>query len=89
MAGTLAILLLLAATFSANHSLHRLLHQDGGSTHLCLACSLVHGQLDIVDAGIAAAAVVFSLFLGLRLVSTPVVPLGDYRLYPSRAPPSR
>jgi hypothetical protein len=85
----LAILLLLAATFSANPSLHRLLHQDGAASHLCLACSMVNGQLDLTEAGSIAAFLVLGLMIGLRLVGTPDLPHADYRLSPSRAPPSR
>jgi hypothetical protein len=89
LAGLLAILLLLAATFSANPSLHRLLHQDGAASHLCLACSMVNGQLDLTEAGSIAAFLVLGLMIGLRLVGTPDLPHADYRLSPSRAPPSR
>ena len=89
LAGLLAVLLLLAATLSANHSLHRLLHQDGASTHLCLACSMVHGQLDWAEAGLTSAIFIFALLIGLRLVGAPDLPHTDYRLSPSRAPPSR
>jgi hypothetical protein len=89
MAALLALLLLSAATISADRSLHQLLHGDSSASHFCLVCSFSTGQLDLAETGQILAVFVFSLVLGIRLVPAPVLQSFDYRLSPSRAPPPR
>jgi hypothetical protein len=86
----LAGLLLLAATFSVNHSLHRTLHQGDSTTHpFCLLCSLAQGHVEAAQAGPLLAALLFCL--AFVLLSSHVSPRVrfDYRLSLSRAPPRR
>jgi len=88
LSGLLALLLLVATAFSASHTLHQLLHQDGvGSSHLCLACSFAKGQLSAAAVAVISAVMAFCCLWGVGLVSTSPFPGFDYRTSPSRAPP--
>ena len=88
LGGLLAVLLLVATTLSVNHALHQSLHQDGaGSGHLCLACSLVKGQVSLAAVALFVAVLVFCCLWGVRPVGVSLSPGRDYRVSPSRAPP--
>src|ERR1017187_4227600 len=85
----LALLFLVASAFSVSPSLHQLLHHnDAGSGQICLACSLAHGQVSTAEVAVVALALIFSLICGALLPHTPALLSFDYRLSPSRAPPS-
>ncbi len=88
LAATLALLLLAVATLSASQVLHSALHSDGGvNTHFCLACSLVKGQLDAVEA-VIAIVLVLAVSLSAFFPETGLaLPDPAYFLSPSRAPP--
>jgi hypothetical protein len=89
LAGLLASLLLLVGTISVSASLHQSLHNDNSAnSHLCLFCSFVKGEIDV--AGVpSSAAVPGALHLcGVLLANQSSFPIIDYRLAPSRAPPS-
>jgi hypothetical protein len=88
LAGLLALLLLAAATVSANHALHHFLHQDGGvNQHLCLVCSFAKGQVSAAEATLVAAALIVGFSFDLCRANILVLPAVDFRLSPSRAPP--
>jgi flagellin-like protein len=88
LSGVLAVLLMVAMTFSVSHTLHQFLHRDGaGNDHFCLACSLVKGQVSAAAVALVSAVLVLSCFWVICLVhSTPFCGF-DYRTSPSRAPP--
>ena len=88
LAGLLALIVLVATTFSVSHALHQTLHPNApAGNHFCLVCSLVKGQVNAADVSAAlllfTAVLVFS-FPALELVIQSAV---DRRLNPSRAPP--
>jgi hypothetical protein len=88
LGGLLALLLLVATTFSVSHALHQLLHHDGvGSDHLCLACSFAKGQVSVAAVALFVAILVFCCLWGVCLVGMSRSPGRDYRVSPSRAPP--
>ena len=88
LGGMLALLLLVATICSVNHALHQSLHQDGaGSGHLCLACSLVKGQVSLAAVALFVAVLVFCCLWGVRPVGVSLSPGRDYRVSPCRAPP--
>jgi hypothetical protein len=88
LGGLLAVLLLVATTFSVSHALHQLLHHDGvGSDHLCLACSFAKGQVNAAAVALVAAVLIFCCLWGIRLVGASYSPGCDYLVSPSRAPP--
>jgi hypothetical protein len=88
-AGFLGLLLLLAVLFSVSPVLHQTLHaSNNASSHLCLACSLAHGQVSAAEVGLVSAVVVPGLLLGGLLPDVSPVLAVDYRLSPSRAPPA-
>ena len=88
LSGVLAVLLMVALTFSVSHSLHQFLHRDGaGSDQSCLACSLVKGQVSAAAVAIISAVLVLSCFWVICLVHTTPFCGFDYRSSPSRAPP--
>lgn len=90
LAGLLALLLLAAATVSANQALHRLLHHEGGiDHHFCLVCSFAKGLVSAADVTLVAAALVFGFIFARRRTDVLTVPALDLRLSPSRAPPGR
>jgi hypothetical protein len=90
MAGLLALMLFLSVLVSVNHSLHQSLHSDGvPGTHVCLVCSLAQGQVAAVEVLSVLAAIVLVLFFEGSLVRHLPSTDFDYRLSPSRAPPSR
>ena len=89
LAGLLALLLLVASAFSVSPSLHQLLHHNhAGGDQVCLACSLAHGQVSAAEVAIVAVALIFALICGALLQKTSPLSSFDYRLSPSRAPPS-
>ena len=84
----LALLLLVATTFSVNHALHQSLHQDGAASgHFCLVCSFAKGQVSAAVVAIISAVLVFSCLWGVCQRGTSPFPGFDYRTSPSRAPP--
>jgi hypothetical protein len=89
LAGLLVLLLLVAAAFSGNVTLHRSLHSgNGDGYHLCLICSLAKGQFSAAETGLFAVVLFLRLLLSdLRPGSFLPLPSFDYRLPPSRAPP--
>jgi hypothetical protein len=88
LGGFLALLLLVATTFSVSRALHQSLHHDGaGNGHFCLVCSFAKGQVSAAAVAPVAAALVFCCLWGIcRIVISPF-PGFDYRTSPSRAPP--
>jgi hypothetical protein len=89
LAGLLALLLLVAATFSASHALHRSLHQGSDANHhLCLLCAFAKGQASAASVALVAFPLFFWSVRGPCFAATLVLPSFDYRLSPSRAPPA-
>jgi hypothetical protein len=89
LAGLLALLFLVASAFSVSPSLHHWLHHhDAGGHQTCLACSLSHGQVGAAEVASVAVALIFALICGALLQLTSPRSSFDYRLSPSRAPPS-
>jgi hypothetical protein len=88
LGGMLALLLLVATTFSVSHALHQSLHQDGaGSGHLCLACSFAKGQVSVAAVGLFVAVLMFCCLWGVCPVGVFPSSGRDYRVSPGRAPP--
>ena len=88
LGGLLALLLLVATTFSVSHALHQSLHHDGaGSGHLCLACSFAKGQVGVAALGLFVAVLVFCCLRGVCPVGVSPSSGRDYRVSLSRAPP--
>jgi len=88
-AGVLALLLLVALTFSVSHSLHQAIHPGAGlNGHFCLVCSIAKGQVGAVDTAIILTALVFSFLIGVRLSASSPLAFFAYRLSHSRAPPA-
>jgi hypothetical protein len=88
LGGLLALLLLVATTFSVSHALHQSLHHDGaGSGHLCLACSFAKGQVSVAAVGLFVAVLFFCCLWGVCPVGVSPSSGRDYRVSPSRAPP--
>jgi len=88
LGGLLAVLLLVATTFSVSHALHRLLHHDGvENDHLCLACSFAKGQVSAAAVALVAAVLIFCCLYGVCLRGTSYSPGCDYLVSLSRAPP--
>jgi flagellin-like protein len=88
LSGVLAVLLVVAMTFSVSHTLHQFLHRDGsGSDHFCLACSLAKGQVSALGVALISAVLVLCCFWVVFLVHTTSFCGFDYRTSPSRAPP--
>ena len=88
LGGLLALLLLVATTFSVSHALHQLLHHDGvGSDHLCLACSFAKGQVSVAAVAPFVPSLAFCCLWGVCQLGTSPFPGFDYRTSPSRAPP--
>jgi hypothetical protein len=68
--------------------LHRWLHEDAGSpNHTCLVSQLRHNPSLVGLAAPVAPAPVVAYAAALPLPNFQVIPIGDYRLTPSRAPP--
>jgi len=89
LAGLLALLLLVAGAISVNHALHQSLHNDkAANSHFCLLCSFAKGQVSGAEVALISAVLSFFCFCGVRLANTSIVAAIDYRLSPSRAPPS-
>jgi len=90
LAAMLAVLLLVAATLSANHSRHQAVHGDGAAaSHACLICSLSKGQVTASD-----IAPVLLAYCAILIFIAPLIPQApsaqsDLRLAPGRAPPAR
>ena len=84
-AGLLAVLLIVSATLSVSHGLHRALHSD--SSHHCLICGLAKGQVAAADAGQVAAIVVLLFVFSVPLLRSILSESADRRLAPSRGPP--
>jgi flagellin-like protein len=88
LSGVLAVLLMVAMTFSVSHTLHQFLHRDGaGSDHFCLACALVKGQVSAAAVVLISAVLVPCCFWVICLVHATLFCGFDYRTSPSRAPP--
>ena len=88
LSGVLAVLLMVAMTFSVSHTLHQFLHRDGaGNDQSCLACSLVKGQVSAAAVALISALLVVSCFWVICLPHTIPFCGFDYRTSPSRAPP--
>jgi hypothetical protein len=89
LAGLLALLLLVVGIISVNHSLHQSLHNDkSANTHFCLFCSFAKGQVNVADVALIAAVRSFFHLCAPRLANPSPFTAVDYRLSPSRAPPS-
>ena len=89
MAGLLALLLLVVSIISVNHSLHQSLHNDkSANAHFCLFCSFAKGQVSVADVALIAAVLTLFYSCVTRLANPSPFPGVDYRLSPSRAPPS-
>ena len=68
--------------------LHHWLHDDAGSaTHTCLITQIRHDSLLVAAAPVVAPAAVVAEISAASLPEVQVLPTGDYRLSPSRAPP--
>jgi hypothetical protein len=88
IAGLLAIFLMIAATASVIHSLHRsFLPGADVNHHLCLFCSLAKGQVTAAEVALVPGIVLFACIFGLRPPASLPVADFNYRLSPSRAPP--
>ncbi len=89
LAGLLALLLLVAGMLSVSQCLHQALHPEGaGSDHSCLVCSLVKGQVSAVSVAAVMALLVLCCFSAVLCARISPLPGFDYRLSPSRAPPT-
>jgi len=91
LSGIVALLLLVAATLSVNHTLHRSLHNDGSlNGHFCLVCAFAKGQANSPDVPLALAFYVALVLFCIRIAEISFMPGGfDYRLTYGRAPPVR
>jgi hypothetical protein len=88
IAGLLAFLILVAATLSASHSLHKSLHPEGSAaTHGCLVCALLSGHVSAGDVAVIALIFAIGFVFFLQVAQASLLPGHDYRLSPSRAPP--
>ena len=88
-AGFVALALLLALLFSVSPVLHQTLHAgNNANSHLCLACSLAHGQVSAAEVALVSFVQVPGLCLGCLIPDVSPVSAVDYRLSPSRAPPA-
>jgi hypothetical protein len=89
LAGLLVVLLLLAAILSANPFHRQLFHAGAaGDNHLCVICLFASGQVNAADLAPILTGFVSS-FVGFDFPATRIVfAATDYRLSPSRAPPS-
>jgi hypothetical protein len=88
LGGLLALLLLVATTFSVSHELHQSLHQDRAANgHFCLVCSFAKGQVSVAAVAVFSAVLVFCCLWGVCPLGTSPFPGFDYRTSPSRAPP--
>ena len=88
LSGVLAVLLLVAMTLSVSSTLHSLLHHDlTGSDHICLACSLVKGQVNATAVALILVVLVLGCFWVACVVHATPFSGFDYRTSPSRAPP--
>ena len=89
LSGLLALLLLVTGTLAVSTALHQALHDDaGGSQHLCLVCMFAKGQVSAADVTLVAALLVLSPLFSFRTGNPSSLAAFDYRLSPSRAPPS-
>ena len=89
LAGFLALLLLGYSTLGANASLHQLIHSDSTPDGLnCVVCLLAQGQVDSVAVIPFVFAFAFGLLFLVHLAPTENLLQFDFRLSPSRAPPS-
>jgi hypothetical protein len=88
LGGLLAVLLLVATTFSVSHALHQSLHHDSaGNGHLCLACSFAKGQVSVAVVALFVSVLAFRCLWRVGTVGIAPSFGPDYRLSPSRAPP--
>ncbi len=89
LGGLLALLLLVATTFSVSHTLHQFLHPvDAGVGHICLACSFAKGHVSPAAVALVAAVLVLCCFWVVRLVHRSPFSGFDHCTSPSRAPPT-
>jgi len=89
LAGWLAFLLLFSSVLAVS-SAHRQSHDFGRATpgHPCVFCLFAHGQISLSDVTPASVRV-SAMLIGIVTPSQPAIPTSmDYRLSPSRAPPS-
>jgi hypothetical protein len=87
----LICLLLFAALqlLATSEPLHKALHSDAGTpAHHCAVTLLTHGQVSAPAAAVALAVFVATLLFSLPLLKSAAFSSSDYRLSPSRAPPS-
>jgi hypothetical protein len=86
LSGLLVLLLLLVLALAVLPSLHHRLHADTNDP-FCLVCSFAKGQVSApLVAGVFVLAFVF-LVGRASLPQSPPIPVFDFRLSPSRAPP--
>ena len=90
LAGLLALLLLVAATFPASEALHAKLHQGTSLPgHFCLVCSFAQGQVSSADVTVWLAVLSLGLFVSVCLAHSSWVSVSSSRLFAARAPPRR
>jgi hypothetical protein len=85
------MLFLWLATFAAAVSpqIHRLVHPDAASaTHFCLLTQVRHGSMALGVLPVVAPAPPALQMWVVRCPDAPVLSSFDYRLSPSRAPPT-
>ena len=88
-AGFVALALLLALLFSVSPVLHQTLHSgNNANSHLCLACSLAHGQVSAAEVAPVLCVQASGLLLGGLVPDVSPIPAVDYLLLPGRAPPA-
>ncbi len=89
LATLLMFVLLLATACSASHALHQSLHRESGaSDHFCLVCFLVKGHVAAAPVALVLAVLILFWFGSVGWAGVPAYCCFDYRLSPSRAPPS-
>jgi hypothetical protein len=82
-------LIFLAATVALTPALHKQLHPDSkASAHFCLVCLLVKGHITTANVASTCLAAVLIWFGASVCAGTFPFASFDYRLSPSRAPPS-
>jgi hypothetical protein len=88
LAGLLALLFLVGATFAANPSLHeKLHHHDASHSEFCFACAIAAGLMSSPEAATITVFVALGLLCCVISPRTVLLPFLDYLLLPGRAPP--
>jgi hypothetical protein len=89
LAGFLAFLLLAFSALGACPALHQLIHADSTpESQNCVICLLAQGQVDSVAVIPIVFAFAFGLLFLVHAARTEGLLQSDFRLSPSRAPPS-